>query len=225
MERLTDTKPQTATKDRILDAAEELFAERGFRETSLRDITSRAGVNLAAVNYHFQSKDALIQAVFARRIGPINEARLAMLDEFEARAGGGAVPLEDVLRAFLEPVVKDEKAVPPSFRRLFGRAYVEPGDLFTEIVHRHFGQARVRFAAALQRALPDEPIADLLWKVNFTIGAMAHTLAGSPERITAISGGIVQSLDVESAVERLIAFVAAGFRAPSRVRPAGKADV
>lgn len=224
MERLTETTAQAGTKDRILDAAEELFAERGFRETSLRDITSRARVNLAAVNYHFQSKDALIQAVFARRIGPVNQARMAMLDRFEAEARGGPVPLENILRAFLEPVVKNEKAVPPSFRRLFGRAYGEPGELFTQIVNNHFGQARLRFAAALRRTLPDEPIESLFWKVNFTIGAMAHLLAGNPERIGTISGGAVLHLDTNTAVERLIAFVTAGFRAPGLAQPAGKAE-
>ena len=187
MERLTETTAQAGTKDRILDAAEELFAERGFRETSLRDITSRARVNLAAVNYHFQSKDALIQAVFARRIGPVNQARMAMLDRFEAEARGGPVPLENILRAFLEPVVKNEKAVPPSFRRLFGRAYGEPGELFTQIVNNHL-------------------------------------LAGNPERIGTISGGAVLHLDTNTAVERLIAFVTAGFRAPGLAQPAGKAE-
>jgi len=77
----------TDTKDRILDVAERLFAEHGFANTSLRSITAEAGANLAAVNYHFQSKDALIQAVFARRLGPLNQARLEMLDAAEARAG------------------------------------------------------------------------------------------------------------------------------------------
>lgn len=224
MERLTEATPQARTKDRILDAAEELFAECGFRETSLRHITSRARVNLAAVNYHFKSKDALIQAVFARRIGPINEARIAMLDRFEAEARGGPVSLEKILRAFLEPVVKDERAVPPSFKRLFGRAYGEPGELFTQIVQNHFGQARLRFAAALRRTLPDEPVEELFWKVNFTIGAMAHLLAGNAERIRAISAGLVDGLGIDAAAERLIAFAAAGFRAPALARPAGKVE-
>ncbi|MGE5488721.1 MAG: TetR/AcrR family transcriptional regulator [bacterium] len=221
---LPKTTPQAGTKDRILDAAEELFAERGFRETSLRHITSRARVNLAAVNYHFKSKDALIQAVLARRIGPINEARLAMLDRFEAEARGGPVPLEKVLRALIEPLVKDGKAVPPSFKRLFGRAYGEPGELFTEIVKHHFGPARERFAAALRRALPDEPAEELFWKVSFTIGAMAHLLTGNAERIRAIWAGLVGGLDMDAAAERLIAFAAAGFRAPALARPAEKVD-
>ncbi len=215
MERLIEGKPVTGTKERILDAAEQLFAERGFRATSLRDITSRAGANLAAVNYHFQSKDALIQAVFARRLGPINDARLRMLDEAEERAGAGRLPVEAVIRAFVEPVLKDKAAAPESFKCLFGRAYGEPGDLFTNIVQRQFGQAKERFLAAFQQALPGEPVLNIFWKVNFTIGALAHTLTGMPQRLKALSAGIVETIDPDDAAERLIAFVTAGFGAPA----------
>lgn len=213
MERLIENRPGTGTKERILDAAEELFADRGFRETSLRDITSRAGANLAAVNYHFQSKDALIQAVFARRLGPINDARIRMLDEAEKRAGAGQLPVEAVVRAFVEPLLKDKAAVPESFKCLFGRAYGEPGDLFTTIVQRQFGQAKERFLAAFQRALPGEPVLNIFWKVNFTVGALAHTLAGMPQRLKVLSAGIVETIDPHDAAERLIAFVTAGFAA------------
>ena len=74
------------TKDRILDTAERLFARDGFEATSLRSITAEAGVNLAAINYHFQSKEALVQAVIGRRMGPMNDRRLALLDAYEAQA-------------------------------------------------------------------------------------------------------------------------------------------
>src|SRR5712692_9649114 len=94
------------TKDRILDVAERLFARDGIEATSLRTITAEAGVNLAAVNYHFQSKDALIQAVIARRMGPVNERRLALFDACEAEAGNGPLPIEKVVDAFIRPVVE-----------------------------------------------------------------------------------------------------------------------
>ena len=103
------------TKDRILDVAERLFGDRGFTDTSLRTITAEAGANLAAVNYYFQSKDALIQAVFARRLGPLNQERMAMLDACEARVGDGPLSIEEVLRAFLEPRSKPgTSGLPPS---------------------------------------------------------------------------------------------------------------
>src|SRR5215831_9198540 len=94
------------TKDLILDAAEKLFAEKGFDATSLREITAAANVNLAAVNYHFQSKEALIAAVFARRMRPITAARLEALGRLENEANGQPVPVEKVLEAFIAPVLQ-----------------------------------------------------------------------------------------------------------------------
>ena len=90
------------TKERLLDVAERLFADFGYRATSLRDITSEAGVNLASVNYHFGSKDALLAALLDRRFAPVNHRRLELLDELEASADG-AVGLRDLVRAFLSP--------------------------------------------------------------------------------------------------------------------------
>src|SRR5512143_3976610 len=101
-----DHGTKAETKDRILDAAERLFAEHGFDATSLRMITAAAGVNLAAVNYHFRSKDSLIEAVFGRRIGPVNKERLEMLTAAEKAAGSDPLSLEAVVRAFVEPVVR-----------------------------------------------------------------------------------------------------------------------
>src|SRR5271154_6302809 len=94
------------TKTRLLDTAERLFAHHGIEATSLRTITAEAGVNLAAVNYHFQSKEALLHAVIARRLDPMNQRRLAMLDACEAAAGNGLLPLDQVLDALLRPVVE-----------------------------------------------------------------------------------------------------------------------
>jgi AcrR family transcriptional regulator len=211
MEQLTDTKP--GTKERIMDAAEYLFGERGFGETSLREITARAGANLAAVNYHFQSKDALIQAVFARRLGPINEARIRMLDEIEARAGQGPLDIEDVLRAFVIPVLSGRTEVPAAFKRMFGRAFAEPGNLFFRILREQFGHIKQRFLKAVVRAMPGFTAQDLFWKLHFTIGAMAHTLAGL-RTLEVISDGVVTTPDPDEAAERLVKFLSAGFRVP-----------
>src|SRR5437588_10537254 len=112
------------TKDRILDAAEGLLARHGFEATSLRAITAAAGVNLAAVNYHFQSKDALIRAVIARRIGPINEKRLEMLDAIEAAAGDGPLPIAPVIEAFVGPVIEVRNKA-QCFAPIMGRVFNE----------------------------------------------------------------------------------------------------
>ena len=213
-----------STKERILDAAERLFAERGFASTSLRDITAEAGVNLAAVNYHFQSKDALFQAVFARTIGPVNEARLAMLDDFEARAHGAPVAPEDVLRAFIQPVVHMcGKPSGASVACLIGRVFVEPGDVFEHLFRAQLAGVIARFMAALRRSLPGVSDAELFWKFHFAIGAMGHTAAGL-RHIRMTSAGQCDVSDVDGIVERLISFAAAGFaaKAPVLAREGGR---
>jgi AcrR family transcriptional regulator len=205
--------PPASTKDRILDAAERLFAERGFAETSLRAITGEAGANLASVNYHFQSKEALVHAVIARRIGPINQLRLRMLDELEARAGGAPVSLEDLLRVFIEPVLDVGGGPDGVFARLFGRFFMEPGPLFQEIFEVQFAEARGRFLPALERALPGLPRQERYWRMFFMMGAASHLLLGR-HHLKVISEGECDTSDRQAAVARLIAFVAAGFRAP-----------
>ncbi|MFQ5655535.1 MAG: TetR/AcrR family transcriptional regulator [Planctomycetota bacterium] len=180
------------TKDRILDAAERCFAEAGFNGTSLRTVTARAGVNLAAVHYHFGSKDGLFQAVFCRRLGPLNEERLLLLRECEARAGRGAPHLEGVLEAFVTPVINlahDPSRGGPSFVRLVGRLYSEPGERWKEIFLSQFQEVKQRFGEALGRALPDLPQAALFWRMHFAVGALAQTLLDT-HRLDTISGGL-----------------------------------
>ncbi len=206
------------TKDRILDAAERLFAAQGFANTSLRAITAEAGANLASVNYYFQSKEALLQAVFERRLEPINRRRLEMLDEAEARAAGRPAPLEEVLRAIISPVVRMDAS---AFRPLFGRLFLEPGDTAADIVREQFGQIRDRFLAAFRRALPDLPLEDLAFRVFFMIGALGHS-TGARHILGAIAQGACNPEDIDGLERRLIDFIAAGMRAPvGEVRYAG----
>ena len=124
---LRPVKPQHETRTRILDAAEELFMQHGFEGTSMRQLTARAGVNLAAVNYHFGSKDALIEAVFKRRLDPMNAERVAALDALEK--DGAALASVDIIRAFVVPslrLIEDAKGGGRNFIRLLGRTYSEP---------------------------------------------------------------------------------------------------
>jgi AcrR family transcriptional regulator len=210
---MMETKP-VHTKDRILDVAERLFAEKGFAETSLRDITSAAGTNLAAVNYHFQSKDALLLAVFARRVGPVNDERLRRLDELEARAAGRPISIEDLIRAFMEPALR--LLLLPSGTagaQLVGRLFVEPGDLFERVYAQNIAAISNRLISALQRALPDIPPVELYWKFLFTAGVFSHTVGGF-NKIETISGGRCDTSDIEGLIERLVVYIAAGFRAP-----------
>src|ERR1700691_5782789 len=156
------------TKDRILNAAERLFARDGFEATSLRAITAEAGVNLAAVNYHFQSKEALVQAVIGRRMGPVNARRLALLDAYEAEAAGAPVPLEKTTDAFLRPVLEIVGSQAHEFAPLVGRIYIEPGDFSVRVFKDQFQALALRFIPAFQRALPDLPHTELYWRLHFS---------------------------------------------------------
>src|ERR1700745_3725770 len=124
---LRAVKPQHETRTRILDAAEALFMQHGFEGTSMRPLTSTAEVNLAAVNYHFGSKDALIEAVFRRRLDPMNTARIAALEELEPT--GRPCAADSIIRAFVGQslrMMEDAKGGGRNFIRLLGRTYTEP---------------------------------------------------------------------------------------------------
>ena len=198
------TKPDT--KSRILDSAEKLFALNGFKPTSLRDITAEAQVNLAAVNYHFQSKDSLIDAVIARRIEPVNRRRIEMLD-----ALGQDATLEQILTAFLAPVLE----LPVESVPLMGRMMSEP-DMFMERIYRkHLQPVARRFHEKLEHALPDLPAPERLWRLYFTAGVMTHVLTWSSV-LPEMSGGMCNIADRQALLQRVMSFVAAGFRQESK---------
>src|SRR5258708_21964173 len=163
------------TKERILDAAERLFATQGFEATSLRAITSEAGVNLAAVNYHFQSKDALLRAVVARRIGPVNRRRLELLDAWEATR---ARDLHDLIQAFMIPAIELKRTNARNFLPLLGRMYTEPGEFVEHVFKEHLREVSQRFIAAFHGALPHLSRAEVIWRIHFMVGIMCHVLAG-----------------------------------------------
>jgi AcrR family transcriptional regulator len=203
----------TDTKQRILDVAEEMFADHGFGGTSLRSIITAAEVNLAAVHYHFRSKEALLEAVVVRRLEPLNRERLELLDRYEREAGKWGPSVEQILDAFLSPPIRFIRTTPEGslYGKLLGRLHSEPGALFAGIARKHFAQVLQRFQAALRAALPELPAEDFFWRLHFTVGAMAHTL-GRSDLLEVISGGVCKS-DAESAISQLIDFLSAGFRA------------
>lgn len=201
------------TKTRILDAAERFFAHRGIEATSLRMITSEAGVNLAAVNYHFQSKEALMHAVIARRLDPINQKRLAMLDSCEAEAGGGPLPLEQVLDALLRPILEMLSGPAQEFAPMMSRVLTESSDLTEKVFQKHLAHVSARFFPALERAIPHLPRTELLWRMQFMMGAVAHTVGGA-RVLRVLSGGRCDPSDVEGTIQRLESFLLAGLQAP-----------
>jgi len=202
------------TKDRILDAAETLFADQGFSATSLRAITTAAEANLAAVNYHFGSKEGLIEAVLARRVTPLNRERLDQLDRLEGEAGDAGPDLEGVVEAFVGPALRmrqDATKGGAVFMRLLGHTISQPDDQIRQILMRLFGEIIPRFTGALGRRMPDLSAADVFWRFLFMIGAMAHTMAWS-EHIPVVSDGLCDTTDAEATIRQLVPFVAAGMR-------------
>lgn len=202
------------TKDRILDSAELLFSENGIAATSLRSLTEHAGVNLAAVNYHFQSKDALIQAVLFRRLSPINKQRTELLNAVLAQPPDRLRTVEAILDAFYRPAV--EEAV--SSRRegrpiaaLIGRIYTEPGELLASQVRAMMSQVITDFLAALQPLLPSIPPSVLFWRMQFCIGILSHTF-GALHLIEGLARGRIQTDDPEAILREMISFAAAGLR-------------
>jgi len=201
------------TRERLLDAAQKLFVERGIDATSLRSITTEAGANLASVNYHFGSKDALTQAVFARHLKPLNQERIQLLNALEQKSGQTPLPLEAILEAFFKPafeMMKNRK--PREFVCLLGRLFTESSEL-KMIIFSQFQEVQQRFFAALQRTLPDLPIEELTWRAHFMIGAMAHTFA-VPEKLSIPSSKEIYDTTDAHIMHRLITFAAAGLRAP-----------
>jgi AcrR family transcriptional regulator len=203
------------TKERILDAAERLFARHGIGATSLRSIIAEAGVNLAAVHYHFGSKEALVSAVVHRCIDPLNQERLARLDRLEKEAGARRPSVEKVAEAFVAPVLKlrDDPNHGEDFARLMGRLFGEPEYGIEHMIPEHFSELRDRFVAAIQKALPKLSREEIMWRMLFAIGAMAHLLR-LWDTVPAISAGACRPGSVERNTERLVAFIAAGFEAP-----------
>ncbi|MBI2487952.1 MAG: TetR/AcrR family transcriptional regulator [Deltaproteobacteria bacterium] len=200
------------TKERILDTAECLFAEKGIKETSVREITSAAEAHLAAVNYHFGSKEGLIRAVLTRRTEPLNKERLRILETFEVEAGSTPVPLESILHALFTPPIK-LCLKHPDFMRLAGRMLSEPDKELRRVFVSQFEEVFLRFKTALGRTLPDLPEKELLWRMHFIAGAMIHTYTNYAV-LESLSSGLCILTDDEEVVERLISFCVAGLRTP-----------
>jgi AcrR family transcriptional regulator len=204
-------KPQHETRTRILDAAEELFMQHGFEGTSMRQLTARAGVNLAAVNYHFGSKHALIEAVFRRRLDPMNAERIAALDRLEDPSP------ENIIRAFVGPslcLIGDAKGGGRNFIRLLGRTYTEPAKTVRALIGQMYAPAMERYKRALERALPQTPAEELVWRMHFMFGTLAYTLAAT-DTVQLIAGCKPEDrYDARLLEERLTAFLCAGLLAP-----------
>lgn len=204
------------TKTRILDAAEALFMEHGFEATSLRSLTAAAGVNLAAVNYHFGSKEELFKGVLTRRLDPMNQERIELLERAERDAGGDALTCEQILSAMLIPafrLARDEKRGGKHFLRLLGRAYADPAPFIRHLLSEQYAQVITHYKEAFGRALPHLSRQELTWRLHFVMGALSYTAAGTDALRIYAQVGAEKDND-ELLLQRLAPFLAAGLKAP-----------
>jgi AcrR family transcriptional regulator len=204
------------TKSRILDAAESLFIECGYEAMSLRQITSRAEVNLAAVNYHFGSKESLIHSMLSRRLDQLNQERVKLLDRFDEMLGA-RLTCEHVLGAMFIPALRlsrDPRVGGKAFLRLLGRAYTDPSSFIRDFLNGHYASVAVRFFDAFQRALPHLPREELGWRLHFAIGALSGVLAGTDtdNLISEFSQG--KSMNDLQLIARLASLMVAALKAP-----------
>ncbi len=209
-------QPDTVT--RILDTAEVLFAERGFAETSLRNITSKAKVNLAAVNYHFGSKKSLIQAVFARYLDPFTERFHLALDDLEARHAreGSEIPLEELLETMARTVleVPAERHSLTVFMRLLGLAYSQAQGHLRGYIQSQYGEAFTRFTELVRRATPELPDAERFWRLHFVLGSVIFTFSGLDALRDIAEHDYDERVSVQALVQKLRPVVVAAMHAP-----------
>ena len=199
------------TKTLILETTERLLAEHGFESVSLRDITTAADVNVAAVNYHFGSKEKLFEAIQCRYIGPINAERLRVLEELTS--DGQVATVRAILEAFMRPlltVVKRSEMSEKLFFKLMGRCVMDPTGRLPEPMVAEFKDVAVLFTKALIAAAPSLSAEMVLWRLHFTFGVLAQTLLHG-DLLVQLTDGACGEPDVETQFQEMIEFCHAGF--------------
>jgi AcrR family transcriptional regulator len=208
---------QPDTKQRILDAAEHLFARDGYHATSLRGITTTADANLAAVNYHFGSKEALLEAVIVRRLDPLNEIRRGQLEALlqKAELAGELPSCREVLRAFVEPTLRlrQQGSEAEDFISLIGRTLAEPRGIAMSIFLRHMQPLLQRIFQALALSLPALTEQDLFSRMHFTMGCLSHIMR-CHERYSMVPDNVNIDLPVDELIEHFLDFTTAGMEVP-----------
>jgi AcrR family transcriptional regulator len=214
--------PEIGAKLRLVVAAEELFAERGFESVSVRDITKRAGMNIASVNYHFGSRSGLVAGVMTRYVTPINDERLAGIEALERRWSGKAVPLEEVLEAFVRPLVNQVRKSELSerlFLKLVGRMFGEQASAMPPLVEEQLKQVLSRYVKTLALSLPHLAVDEIVWRMHFVVGAIIHTMA-QEEVLQRISQGSCGQPTIDITLNRFFSFAISGLRNGQSGEPA-----
>lgn len=212
--------PESDAETRLLTAAEIVFAEKGHEKASLRELTSRAGVNLAAVNYHFGSKDGLVTAVFERLSRRVNRARMKELDRYvrERAQAGAPLELRDILTIFARPYLDgDADHGGLLLARLILQHRLAPTDLSQRIIRQHFDPMAKKFIKALLQACPSVDPAEMYWRYMFMISAVVLTVTDNSKesRVTRLSESRVTGSDAGLLRSALVNFLIGGISALS----------
>ncbi|MDR3509302.1 MAG: TetR/AcrR family transcriptional regulator [Caulobacteraceae bacterium] len=202
---------QAATRNLVFAAAERLFAVHGFQKVSVRDITAEAGVNLASVNYHFGSKDALLLEIFRRRTAELNRARARILHEATDKHQGHP-PVRAILEALIGPPVR---WLDPNGERLISLQFIirsrSEGTEEMRAALRHDVSHLRRFADALLAARPELAPEDVYWRLHFVLGMLHNNRFAEFDRLHTLSEGLTREEDFEGLVKRMVDFAEAGF--------------
>lgn len=218
-QRVTKAERRAETTEQILDAAEYLFSKHGLYGVTLKDVAKRVGVHHTLLNYYFDDKRKLFDAVFARRAHVTIERRMKALDEYEHSARG-APTVEGALRAFLDTDLDLYINGGEGWKNYaaLGAQVANTPEWGAALMDQHFDAVVLRLIDILKKALPDCDEADIFWGYHFVTGALMLTLARTG-RIDKLSGGLCKSDDYEAVKQRMAAFMAAGFATICKQRP------
>ena len=203
---------QKDTALRILDAAETLFSEKGFAETSLRNITTKAGVNLAAVNYHFGSKKSLIQAVFARYLSPFSD----LFDQQINQINRDTVTLDKLLKLLAMTLAQSGLENPDKFAvfmRLLGLAYTQGQGHLRKFLQSEYGEVFARYMVEVDRVTPELSPSERFWRIHFMLGATVFTMSSVNSLMAMADHDLGGSNDIKEVISQLMPFLASGLRA------------
>lgn len=212
-----------ATRERLLAAAEQLFASRGFDGTSTRALVEEAGVDIAMIVYHFGSKLGLYREILLRRAERVNEVRLAELDAVLGAREQGTPDLAAVVRALVGTNIRlrtDPSLGGLPVARLFARELIDPDQAGRHTIAEMFGKAAQRFIAAIGLALPHASQESIYWAYHFAISAMVQTMA-NVSTLEDLSGGVCDMSDSERVIDHLVPFVVEGIKGCVAAHDAG----
>ncbi|MFV3127076.1 TetR/AcrR family transcriptional regulator [Niveispirillum sp. KHB5.9] len=216
--RSTKAEQRAEKMEQILDEAEYLFSKHGLYGVTLKDVAQRVGVHHTLLNYYFEDKKKLFDAVFARRAAVTSERRMRALEEYEA-ATGGKPTVEGALHAFLDTDLDLYIEGGEAWKNYaaLGAQVANTPEWGAELMDQHFDPVVLRLIDLLKKALPDRAEEDIFWGYHFVTGALLLTLARTG-RIDKLSGGLCKSDDFTAVKARMAAFMAAGFKEVCKVR-------